>query len=321
MKKIVIYIVMLISIFSTCSKKQRDGWKKRAEKITGEEETIHADTTKVLGIILTEENRAFMKIQLTEARQQKIMDSFETPAILKPHPNAQIVIKAPLEGWIKKLPVEPGSRVKQNELVAVIENPNNLGQRLKVPAPIGGIVTQRYISPNAWVESGEPLLEIADLRHLQAVMQIYPVDQPRVKIGQLVEIITKDAVAKGRISVLSPMADPQTGAVEARADIVSAGSNLTAGAPATAKVLVSEKDALIIPYRALLHEENHWIVYVQRGEEFEKQLVKTGVRADSLVEVVAGIQVGDKVVTRGAYQLKNLSFSTAPTTEEDEEER
>jgi len=210
--------------------------------------------------------------------------------------------------------------VKQDDLLAVVENPNNLGQRLTIKATIGGTITDRPAAPGAWIESGEPLLRIVDYRRLQAVAAIYPKDQERVRIGQRLEIRQEGQTAAGTIFFVSPAADSQTGAIEARADIPNSHEDLKADVPVTARIIVGEKTGLVVPKTALLHEEDHLIVFVQVGDRFEKRFVDTGVRAGDLVEIVQGVTEGEKVVTNGAYQLKNLAFSSAPAAGDEEGE-
>jgi len=312
MKNFTLYFLMLL-LLSSCSKKQKEGWEKRAEKLTGGEGTAAVDTS---GVRLSEENRLFLNLQVAEVHAQTIFDAFETPAILGPHPNARITVKAPVQGWIKELPVQPGSTVKRGDLLAVIENPNNLGQRLTIKAPIRGTIMSRPASPGAWIESGEPLAHIIDFRRLQVVAQIYPDDQSKVKIGQRVEISQNDRSASGTISYLSPTADPQTGAIEIRADIDNSAMSFKTNLPVTASIAVGEKTGLVVPAGALLHEEDHFIVFVQKGDQFEKRLVEPGIRSGDKVEIIDGLQDGEKVVTHGAYQLKNIEFSSAPAEED-----
>ena len=313
MKNSAIHFFMLLLLLSACSQKQKEGWEKRAEKLKGGEETVVSGTN---ADSLTEESRRFLNLQITEARTQKIVDAFETPAILKPHPNARITVKAPVQGWIKELPVQPGSPVKRDDLLAIIENPNNLGQRLTIKAPIRGTIMARPASPGAWIESGEPLVHIIDFRRLQAVAEIYPKDQQRVKIGQRVEISQNDRSASGTISYLSPTADPQTGAIEIRTDIDNSALRFKTNLPVTAKITVGEKTGLVVPGSALLHEEDHFVVFIQKGEQFAKRVVEPGIRSGDKVEIIDVLKDGEEVVTSGAYQLKNIAFSSAPAEED-----
>lgn len=314
-------LLMLITIaFTNCTQKQREGWEKRAEKITGEKEKTvpGADTLNANKFALTDQNRRFIDLETIDVKKQRIADVIEVPAVTKAHPNHFAVIKAPISGWTKKLFVDPGSTVDRNAAVAIIENPQNMAQQLQVRSPISGVVKSRTVNKNEWVENGVELMEIIDYSVLQGIMQLYPDEQSKVRLGQEVEFFRKEWSAKGHIQFISPTAEPATGSVEARADIPNSNQQIKANVLITARITVGQKSALVVPKSVLLHEEDHFIVFVQKGEEFEKQRVETGIRTSVFVEILSGIKEGEKVVTSGAYQLKNISFSSAPTTEEEE---
>ncbi|HDL18817.1 MAG TPA: efflux RND transporter periplasmic adaptor subunit [Bacteroidetes bacterium] len=319
MKTTLIFLMLISVAFISCTKKQRQGWEKRAEKITGEQEKTApvADTLNTNKFTLTDQNRRFLDLETTVVKKQPIADAIEVPAVTRPHPNHFVSIKAPIQGWIRELAVDPGSEVKENTVVAIIENPQNLGQRLQVRSPISGVVNKRPVNKNEWVENGAGLMEIIDYSALQGIMQLYPDEQSKVRIGQQVEFFRKGWSAKGRIQFISPTADPSTGSVEARADIANANRRIEANVPITARITIGEKTGLVVPNSALLHEEDHFIVFVRKGGQFEKRLVETGIRTNKMVEIVSGVTENEKVVTRGAYQLKNMAFSSAPTSEEE----
>lgn len=65
------------------------------------------------------------------------------------------------------------------------------------------------------------------------------------------------------------------------------------------------QDALVVPLSALLEEQGFFYVYVQvGGESFRKQEVQLGASDGLHVQVRSGIREGERVVTRGAYQIK-----------------
>jgi RND family efflux transporter MFP subunit len=65
-----------------------------------------------------------------------------------------------------------------------------------------------------------------------------------------------------------------------------------------------------IPVNALLEDYGSYSVIVQlSGESFERRPVKIGKRNGDNVEIVKGLQVGEVVVTKGAYQVKMASMS------------
>ena len=70
------------------------------------------------------------------------------------------------------------------------------------------------------------------------------------------------------------------------------------------------KPAAVIPESALLEDYGNYSVIVElSGESFERRPVRIGRRNGEEVEVLDGVQVGEVVVTRGAYQVKMASMS------------
>ena len=71
-------------------------------------------------------------------------------------------------------------------------------------------------------------------------------------------------------------------------------------------------DAFVIPVSALIEEQGFFYVYVQKGgESFEKRLVKTGAGDGIHVQIISGLDEGERVVDKGAYQIKLSAASGA----------
>jgi len=69
-------------------------------------------------------------------------------------------------------------------------------------------------------------------------------------------------------------------------------------------------NALVIPISSLIEEQGIFYVYVQtEGESFQKREVTLAGSDGYNVQVIKGIKVGERVVTRGAYQIKLSSAS------------
>jgi membrane fusion protein, heavy metal efflux system len=71
-------------------------------------------------------------------------------------------------------------------------------------------------------------------------------------------------------------------------------------------------NALSIPVSALIEEQGIFYVYVQvEGEAFEKREVKLGVSDGIRIQVLSGVSEGERVVSKGAYQVKLATMSGA----------
>jgi cobalt-zinc-cadmium efflux system membrane fusion protein len=69
-------------------------------------------------------------------------------------------------------------------------------------------------------------------------------------------------------------------------------------------VINHDAKAVVVPTSALLHENDHRILFVRRNGAYEGRVVHVGAEEQGLIEIVEGVAAGEEVVTRGAYQLK-----------------
>jgi membrane fusion protein, heavy metal efflux system len=70
------------------------------------------------------------------------------------------------------------------------------------------------------------------------------------------------------------------------------------------------QNALVIPNSALIEEQGNYYTYVQTsGEGFQKRELKLGANDGMYVQVFSGIEENERVVTRGAYQIKLVTMS------------
>jgi RND family efflux transporter MFP subunit len=70
------------------------------------------------------------------------------------------------------------------------------------------------------------------------------------------------------------------------------------------------KNVLTIPYSSLLEEQGHYYAFVQiSGEGFEKRELELGINDGIDVEVISGIKEKERVVSKGAYQIKLSTMS------------
>lgn len=69
-------------------------------------------------------------------------------------------------------------------------------------------------------------------------------------------------------------------------------------------------EVLSIPESAIVDEDGMHTVYVEvEGEGFEKRIIKTGVTDNGYVQVLEGLKEGERVVTKGAYQVRLAALS------------
>jgi len=103
---------------------------------------------------------------------------------------------------------------------------------------------------------------------------------------------------------ISPTADPNTRNVKMKALVQNPDYRLKPGFFAEVSIQTGGNPAaLIIPESALFSQEGKLFTYTVQDETAKRKEVETGVRFDGKVEILKGIQKGDRVVTAGHEQL------------------
>jgi membrane fusion protein, multidrug efflux system len=175
---------------------------------------------------------------------------------------------------------------------------------LQVTAPVAGTVTRLDVKPGEAVDVNTVVAEVVDLNRLAVSVQIPAAEAPDLKAGETVRVLTEPP-ATAALSFVSPVVDPKTGAVPARA-LLPAGSGLRPGQFVQLKIITAvHTGCLAAPDGSVVTDINgHSVISVVKGDEATQMPVQTGFRENGRVEVVgAGLKEGDAVVTVGAYGL------------------
>lgn len=100
-----------------------------------------------------------------------------------------------------------------------------------VIVPDDSIVMKRLVDPGVYVEAGTPILEVAVINRLRVQAQVSQRDLHGVHVGTPVDISFADGnVVHGRISSVSPVADPNTHTAIAEAIVPNPGDRYQPGA-------------------------------------------------------------------------------------------
>ncbi|MCA2969501.1 MAG: efflux RND transporter periplasmic adaptor subunit [Acidobacteriaceae bacterium] len=187
-------------------------------------------------------------------------------------------------------------------------------QYTKVTAPFAGVVTQRYESPGAMVQGGsKPLIRLSQVDRLRLVLPVPESIVSRVKVGAPVEVRV-DAVAsvvQGRVMRFTGMLNRSTRSMETEVDVPNPGYTLKPGMYAYATItLEAHAGALAIPIQAIRaagangSEARQQLAIVNANNQIEMREVRLGLETPEWVEVVSGLNEGDRVVIGNRGDLK-----------------
>ena len=195
--------------------------------------------------------------------------------------------------------------------IAGLGGDRSVRSRVAIIAPLGGTIIDRDVTLGEVVEPAKTLFTIADLSGLWGVADISERDLPRVKKGLAAAVSVPaypDEVFPGRVTYISDTLDPSSRTAKVRVEINNSGWKLKPEMFATFVILTEEReDILSIPDHAVQRDEGRTVVFVSKGDGFEKRPVDLGPEMQGYYPIRSGLEAGEQIVTRGAFVLKSES--------------
>jgi RND family efflux transporter MFP subunit len=186
------------------------------------------------------------------------------------------------------------------------------GNAFVLRAPIAGRVAEVYAALGASFDEGAPLFRIVRTDRVELQAQVPPGDAPLPRVTALaIEVpgradpivLTPDHVQD------SGGIDPKTRALPVQIEVENRGGQLLIGQTGTAVIYTGQTQRLpVVPKEAVLMEAGRPYVFVQvGGESFARRYVEIASRDGDAVGLKSGVALGDRVVTRGAYEVQLAS--------------
>ncbi len=177
-----------------------------------------------------------------------------------------------------------------------------------IVAPMDGVVSLRHIEPGTLLAAGARIVTLTQLNPLR-----FQVNVPTTLYAQLALHETGIAVeidaypgefVQTTLSRIYPVAESETRTVRIETTIENPAGRYLPGMFATGTLALNErKDVLVIPFDAVIRNIERNFVYVVRDGVAHATDVTVGIRADEVVEISAGLQESDEIVTVGQHRL------------------
>ncbi len=181
-------------------------------------------------------------------------------------------------------------------------------------APIDGVVAHRGVNAGDYVENmgAPPLFRIVDNALLDLTVTVPSGRSAGVRAGQRLTFTSEAApgrVFAGTVAHVNPAFDEASRTLKVLAEVPNADGALRDGLYVSGQIETGARaGVLLLPREALVA----WDVAAGRAEVFaveagtaRRRAVRTGTAAGGRVEIVEGIAAGDRVVVRGAFNLRD----------------
>ncbi|HVY92188.1 MAG TPA: efflux RND transporter periplasmic adaptor subunit [Bryobacteraceae bacterium] len=196
----------------------------------------------------------------------------------------------------------------------------------KVTSPIAGVVADRPVYPGEMPQNGAPLVSIVDISSVVARANIPVKEASAIQVGRPATITGADGDIAGKVTVVSPAVDPNTTTVEVWVQAPNPGEKLKPGGTVHVSIKAETlQDATLVSSSAILNsdEGGQMAIVVTPDNVAHQHKVSLGVRQGINVQIVSGVNEGDKVVVSGGLGLDDGSkvvVKEAPSEDEDDDD-
>jgi RND family efflux transporter MFP subunit len=197
--------------------------------------------------------------------------------------------------------------------IAELDKNRTAKKTLEILAPADGFVIEKDVVQGQMVDAGTKLYRLADLGIVWVFAQVYEQDLPYVRLGQEATVKLSslpDREFRGRVTYVYPNVDEKTRTARVRLEFENPGYFLKPGMFVSAQITAElEPSALLIPVSAVLRSgEKNTVFVALPGGKFDPRTVALGPEAErDMVEVISGLQAGERVVTSGQFMLDSES--------------
>jgi Cu(I)/Ag(I) efflux system membrane fusion protein len=182
---------------------------------------------------------------------------------------------------------------------------------LTLVSPIAGVVTAKNVVEGARVSSGEAPYEITDLSMVWVMADAYESDLGRIRVGMKATLTLPaypDRSFIGEVVFIDPLLDPKSRTAKVHLHFANAKRELKPEMFGEVALQTTAKEGVRIPADAVIRAGNQDVVFVARGEgKFEPRVVQLGGKTGDQVEVRAGLDAGQEVVTRANFLVDSES--------------
>lgn len=183
-----------------------------------------------------------------------------------------------------------------------------------ITAPFSGILGFRQVSPGTLLTPGTPIVTLDDIETLTLDFSVPETALASVREGDAVQARSAAYVNQnfeGTVASIDSRIDPNTRAFTVRARLkntqdVSGRLQLKPGMLLNVLLKVRPREALMVNEIAVLQNGDESFVYkfIADGQAPERVKLTLGARMGGKVEVIEGLQAGDRVVTEGNVKLR-----------------
>lgn len=207
--------------------------------------------------------------------------------------------------------------MSESQIRRMAEN-RQLPESIDVVSPVEGFILARNISPGQHFEHSTEFYRIADLTHVWVVAEVFGQEAQHLHPGDTAQVALQDTGRRlaARLSDSLPQSEVGGGTVKFRLEADNPGFVLRPDMVVDVELPIRMPPAVTVPVDAVVDSGARARVYVEYGEGvFEPRQVETGWRSGERVEILHGLQPGERVVAAATFLVDSESRLKASGSE------
>ena len=192
-------------------------------------------------------------------------------------------------------------KVKKGDLILNLKSGN-------VVAPFDGVLGYTGLTEDIFVSDNIFIITLDDNSIIFSDIKVPESYAPFIRKGLPVEVRVssyKDKVFSGEIDFISSRINADTRSLLARIKINNKDLELLSGSLLEITVKFNLRDSLSVPDTSIMMEGEKSYIYTVSDENItNKTEVEIGLRGDSKVEILSGVNEGDQIVAEGLKKVR-----------------
>lgn len=179
--------------------------------------------------------------------------------------------------------------------------------KCRITAPFSGRAGLRYVSPGSFVQVGENLGSLVQVKPLKLEFEVPELFASSIEKGQEIKFRLDENpdTFKAKVYATEQSLNRQSRNLKVRALVENPGARFVPGSFVSLSVAIAEaKEAIYVPAESVVPVLNGQQVWVVRGGKLSPQAVSIGRRTSQAVQVTQGLQAGDTVLCTGLLQAR-----------------
>ena len=223
----------------------------------------------------------------------------------------QVTVMPKVAGRVTEIARAEGSYVKAGDPILYIVNdiPGMDYKPGPVLSPISGVVGKVNVEVGQSAAPGMPVATVASYSdRIRVRAAVSDADLAYVKTGSTADVSVTaipDQVFSGHVTQISPMVDPASRSATVEVMLSNSQHRLVPGMTASVRLVVERREHVVaVPLSALFSTDKTRAIIID-GTTARNRPIQTGLVGDNTVEIVSGIQPGDKDATVGKERVQD----------------